>query len=90
MYIPTQRLTVQNADGWLEEARSFAEQIAPGEGTRQPCFEVWYPAPEHLTEEEAEAWQSAQGDTFDAICFDLDAPEDEAVTTLPPYAEMSA
>jgi hypothetical protein len=90
MYVPTRRLEIQNPDDWEAEVRAFAAEIATSEGTRQPCFEVWYPAPDHLTGDEAAEWWAAQGDTFDAVQVDLDADPADAIATLPPYAEMSA
>lgn len=91
MYIPTRRLDVQETENWEAEARAFAEEIAEAEGTRQPCFELWYPAPAHLTPEDAAKWLAVQENAFDAIQLDLDAADPEqAIQTLPPYAEMSA
>lgn len=88
-YVPTRRLVVRDPDLWAEEAVAFAAQIAEAEGTRQPCFEVWYPAPGFLTDEETAAWETEQADTFDAVLVDLDAgsPAD-SIVTLPPYAEL--
>ena len=90
-YQPTRRLTILDEEQWAEEAVAFARDIAEAEGTRQPCFEVWYPAPAHLTAEEAEQWQAEQGNTFDAILIDLDADDPaESIVTLPSYSELTA
>lgn len=90
MYTPTKRLDIVNPDEWEAEARAFAEQIAESEGTRRPCFELRYPAPAQLDDDEAAAWLARQDDTFDAICVDLDDDSDAAIVTLPPYSELTS
>ena len=71
-------------------ARGLVEQ------GKRPWFEVHYPAPDHLTDDEAAEWLGRARDSFDAlelVNFELDA-KGRAVggelVTLPPYAELEA
>lgn len=83
--IPTESLSVLDADNWEAEATAFAEKlIADG---KRPWFEVRWPAPEHLTPIEQEQWLARQEDTFDALEYN---PTTGMFTTLPPYAELEA
>lgn len=89
--IPTDRLTVVDPNAWADEARAFAESVAERQGTRQPIFEVFWPAPAHLDSAAAAAWLAKQQDHFDAVRFDLDAPVGVwPIVTLPPYSELEA
>lgn len=68
----------------LRQIRTFAAELrATGE---RPWFEVWYPAPSHLSPAERVAWEARQADTFDAV----EVADDGTVTTLPPYSELVA
>ncbi len=84
--IPTRSLQVIDPDNWENEALDFAQQlVAAGE---RPWFEVRYPAPEKLTDEEKAEWldrqESLEGvGTYDAIEY-----VDGVFVTLPPYAEL--
>jgi len=79
--VPTASLVVQDLENWEAEARAFAaELITKGE---RPWFEVRYPAPPRLTDEEAADWLERQEDSFDALEL-----VDGAFVTLPPYAEL--
>lgn len=78
---PTASLTITNPDLWEVEARAFADElIAKGE---RPWFELRWPAPERLTDEERAAWLARQEDTYDALEL-----VDGVLVTLPPYADL--
>lgn len=80
--IPTAVLQIQDPDNWHAEATALAEElIAKGE---RPWFEVRYPAPERLSDEEKAAWLERQNDTFDALEL-----VDGSFVTVPPYAELT-
>lgn len=80
---PTASLTVQDPENWEAEYRAFADElIAKGE---RPWFEVRWPVPPRLEEEEAAAWLARQEDTYDAVEL-----IDGVFVTLPPYAELEA
>lgn len=77
--IPTERLHVKDVDNWEDEARELADSlIARGQ---RAWFEVFYPAPEKFTPEEAEAFLQRQHDTYDAVELVGDT-----FVTLPPYS----
>lgn len=80
--IPTRRCRVIDPDRAMDEIRAFLESLE-AEGERPWC-EVWFPAPEHLSADEARAWEQRQADTFDAVEL-----VDGEIVTLPPYAELT-
>jgi len=45
---------------------------------------VWFPAPAHLSADEARDWEDRQGDAFDAVEL-----VDGEIVTLPPYTELT-
>lgn len=68
-----------------EEILAYAKTLqAQGE---RPWFEVYYPAPAHLTEEEAAQWRARQ-DHLDGGTFDAVEVIDGEIHTLPPYSEL--
>lgn len=84
--IPTERLYVQDADNWEAEARAFAEKLIQ-EGKR-PWFEVFYPAPSHLTEAQKTEWLDRQENQEGVGTFDAIELVNGVFVTLPPYAVL--
>lgn len=81
--IPSRRFYVTDPDDANTELIAFLEQLrAVGE---RPWCEVWYPAPAGATDAEAEEWERAQEDAFDAVEL-----VDGELVTLPPYTELEA
>lgn len=80
--IPTRRCRVIDPDRAMEEIRAFLDALE-AEGERPWC-EVWFPAPEHLNDAEARAWEERQADAFDAVEL-----VDGEIVTLPPYADLT-
>lgn len=79
--IPTAILTIRDEDNWQEEMLAYARTLK-GIGER-PWFEVRWPAPVRLSEEQAAAWLERQNEIYDAV-----EVIDGVVHTLPPYAEL--
>lgn len=79
--IPARRCRVIDPDRAMEEIQAFLATLE-SEGERPWC-EVWYPAPEHLSVDEARAWEGRQTDAFDAVEL-----VDGEIVTLPPYVEI--
>lgn len=77
--LPTERLYLTDANNFDEEARAFARGLI--ERGERPWFEVFYPAPEKFTPEEAEAFLQRQNNTYDAVELVGDT-----FVTLPPYS----
>ena len=76
--IPTQRLDIVEADNANEEILAFARDLeAKGE---RPWFEVHYPKPEGMTDEE---FAVKDAETFDAV-----EVIDGEIFTLPPYEKL--
>lgn len=79
--IPTRSLQITDVDNWEEEMLAFASKLEQlGE---RAWFEVRWPAPVSLTQEEALAWVLRQEDTYDAV-----EVVNGVIRTLPPYAEL--
>lgn len=81
--IPTERLDIQNAAEANEEILAFADTLM-AEG-KEPRFEVRFPSPDFLSEDEKKAWLEKQEEVFDAV----EVIEGE-IRTLPPYAELES
>jgi hypothetical protein len=80
--VPTRRCRVIDPDRAMEEIRAFLDGLnASGE---RPWCEVWFPAPEQLSVDEARAWEQRQTDAFDAVEL-----VDGEIVTLPPYVELT-
>ncbi len=76
--IPTQRLDIVEPSNANEEILAFAQALeAKGE---RPWFEVHYPKPEHMTDEE---FAVKDAETFDAV--EVIYGE---IHTLPPYEKL--
>jgi len=85
--LPVAKLHIGDIERANEEILAYAETlVAMGE---RPWFEVYYPAPAHLTEEEAAQWHADQeyenGGTFDAV-----EVINGEILTLPPYSVLEA
>ena len=83
MTLPTQRLQILDTDAALDEIQAFAARLI--EAGERPWFEVRYPAPAHLSPEQASEWLVSQEGTFDAV-----EVVDGAIVTLPPYSVLEA
>lgn len=83
---PHRRLMIQDRDNWEAEARAFAALLA--EQGERPWFEVFYPAPEHLDEEEQTWWLERQANLDGVGTFDAVELVDGQFVTLPPYTEL--
>ena len=79
--IPTRSLQITDASNWKEEMLAFASQLEHlGE---RAWFEVRWPVPEHLSQEDSLNWILRQEDTFDAV-----EVINGEIHTLPPYVEL--
>ena len=84
--IPTRSLQVTDPDNWEAEALDLAEQlVAAGE---RPWFELRWPAPEKLTDEEKAEWLDRQERLEGSGTFDAVELVDGVFQTVPSYAEL--
>lgn len=83
--LPVARLRIIDTDKANEEILAYAELLVAR--NERPWFEVLYPAPDYLTDEEKAAWNDRQehidGGTYDAV-----EVIDGEIHTLPPYSEL--
>lgn len=81
--LPTEVLYIQDPDNANDEILEFAKDLeARGE---RAWFEIRYPAPALLSEEDKKVWWKEQDNFFDAV-----EVIDGEIHTLPPYVELEA
>lgn len=79
--IPTRKLQITNPANAVEEMIAYGNQLKVLD--ERPWFEVRFPVPEHLSDEEKFEWIREQENHFDAVEI-----IDGEVCTLPPYKEL--
>lgn len=85
--IPTRSLVITDPANWEQQAREFAQElIAAGE---RPWFEVRYPAPDRLTDDEQAEWLDRQERLEGVGTYDAIELVDGHFVSLPPYAELA-
>lgn len=86
--IPTAKLRIIDASNANEEILSFARNLQ-AEGER-PWFEVRYPSPDYLTEEESLEWQARQETLDGEGTYDAVEVINGEIIALPDYRTLEA